>query len=97
MLKSGLTIHKEIQKKEYEKSPLGKVERALTKIYDKMRLENKALPENIAKKVYDTRDENEKWQMKYVDDRTRADREAVDEKLLESMSKELDILQKHGY
>lgn len=97
MSKSILTIHKEMEKKEYAKSPLGKVEKELGQIYDAMRLKNEALPEDIAKQIYDVRDDNEKWQMKYIEDRLKADREAVDAKLLESMSSELDILQKHGY
>jgi len=97
MSKSALTIHKEILKKEYAESPLGKIERELTKIYDGMKLSGQALPEDVAKDIFDVRDENEKWQMNYIDERLKLDREAVDSKLLESMSKELDILQKHGY
>lgn len=92
-----LSIHKEIAKKEYQQSPLGKVERKLTKIYDNMKLNSQALPESIAKEVYDIRDENEKWNLAYIERTNKEHREAIDAKLLEAMSKELDILEKHGY
>jgi hypothetical protein len=92
-----LSIHKEIEKKKYAQSPLGKVERELTKIYDALKLKNGKLSEELAHKVYDIRDENEKWQMKYIEDRIKADREAVDAKLLDSMTRELNLLKEHGY
>jgi hypothetical protein len=97
MSKSVLTIHKEIERKEYAASSLGKLEKVIGEIYREMQLKKEALPENIAKEVYDIREENEKWQMQYIDDRLKADREAVDSKLLESMTRELAILEKNGY
>jgi hypothetical protein len=97
MSKSVLTIHKEMERKEYAASPLGKIEKTIGEIYRDMQLKKLALPEDLAKQVYDIREENEKWQMNYIDERLKKDREAVDAKLLESMSRELDILQKHGY
>jgi hypothetical protein len=96
MSKSGLTIHKEMQKKLYQESELGKVEREITKIYDNLTLKKQQLPEEISKKIFDIRDENEKWQLEYIERTNREHREAVDAKLLESMSKELDILKQHG-
>jgi hypothetical protein len=97
MSKSVLTIHKEIERKEYAASPLGKLEKVIGEIYREMQLKKEALPEDLAKQVYDIREENEKWQMQYIDDRLKADREAVDSKLLESMTRELAILEKNGY
>lgn len=92
-----LKIHKEIAKKEYAESALGKVERELTRIYDNLKITKSALPEEIAKQVYDIRDENEKWNLDYIERTNKEHREAIDAKLLEAMSKELEILNKHGY
>lgn len=97
MATSILTIHKEIAKKEYAASPLGKTERALTKIYDDLKLKNGSLPESVAKQIYDIRDTNEKWNLAYIERTNKEHREAIDAKLLEAMSKELEILNKHGY
>lgn len=92
-----LSIHKELEKKQYAESPLGKAEREMTKIYDALKLSGKALSEDVAKKIYDVRDENEKWQLEYIERTNREHKEAVDGKLLESMTKELNILKEHGY
>lgn len=94
---NALSIHKEIEKKNYAESPLGKIEREITKIYDAMKLSSTALPEDVAKKIYDIRDENEKWQLDYIERTNREHKEAVNNKLLESMTKELGILKEHGY
>lgn len=88
MSKSLLTIHREILKKEYDKSPLGIVEKKLKEFYGK----NKILPKHILKEISAIREENEKAQMKYIEDSQREDREAVDRMLLESMEKELSII-----
>mgnify|MGYP001609316727 CR=1 FL=1 len=94
---TALSIHKEIEKKKYAESPIGLKEKSLRKIYDSLTLKNEKLPEEVAKKVYDVRDENEKWQMEYIRKTNLEHKEAVDAKLLESMTKELDILNAYGY
>lgn len=92
-----LSIHKEIEKKNYSESPLGVVEKKLTRIYDDLRLQKEKFPEDLSKKIHDIRDANEKWQMKYIEDSLREQREKVDEKLLEAMTEELNLIQSHGY
>lgn len=92
MSKSVLTIEKEILKKEYEKSPLGQIEKKLRAFYDGMVTKGEVLPEEIAKKVYDIREENEKRTMEYVDDRLKQDRETVDNFLLDAMTREEEVL-----
>lgn len=94
---TALSIQKDLLKREYANSPLGKVEREITKIYDSLKLKESQLPEDIAKQIYDIRDENEKWQLAYIERTNKEHKEAVDGKLLESMTKELDILKQHGY
>lgn len=92
MSKTLLTIEKEIIKKEYEKSPLGIIEKELRKVYDGYTLTGTALPEDVAKQVYDIREENEKKTGEYIETRLKHDREAVDNLLLEAMTKELELL-----
>lgn len=94
---NALSIHKEIEKKKYAESPLGQVEREMTKIYDGLKLKGLVLPESISKMIYDIRDENEKWQLDYIERTNREHKEAINAKLLESMTKELTILKEHGY
>lgn len=96
MTRTLLSIEKEILKKEYAKSPLGIAERKITKFYDDLIAKKEALPEPIAKQVYDIRDENEKKTEKYIDDRVKIDKETIDEFLLESMTKELEIINKYN-
>lgn len=91
-----LSIHREIEKKAYAESPLGKVERALTKIYDGLKLDQKKLPEDVSKQIFDVRDENEKWQLEYIERTNREHKDAINAKLLESMTRELEILKKNG-
>lgn len=93
----ALSIHKEIEKKAYAESPLGKAEREITKVYDSLTLSGKKLPEDVSKQIYDLRDENEKWQLAYIERTNREHKEAINNKLLESMTKELEILKQHGY
>lgn len=97
MSQSVLTIHREMQKKLYQESPLGKVEKEIGRIYDDLKLKSKELPEDIAKEIYAIREENEKWQLEYIERTNKEHREAIDAKLLESMTRELAILKKHGY
>lgn len=92
MSKSALTIQKEIIKKEYEKSPLGLMEKELRAFYDSLVTKGEKLPEEFAKQVFDIREANEKRTMDYVDERLKIDREAVDGFLLESMTKEKEVL-----
>ena len=92
MGKSLLTIEKEIIRKEYQKSPLGIAEKKLRTFYDGLIIKKEVLAEDIAKRVYDIRVENEKRTEEYIETRLKLDREAVDNFLLESMTKELDIL-----
>lgn len=96
-MSNALTIHKEIEKKKHEESPLGKLEKEISKIYDQLYLTKKKLTPELAKRVSEIRTDNEKWQLNYIDDRLKIDRDAVDAKLLESMSKELELLQSNGY
>lgn len=95
MSKSLLTIHKEIEKKEYAKSPLGLIEKELGNFYAELKKFGTTLPEDVAKQIYDIRDENEKAQIKYIEDSQRRDREYVDNLLLEAMTKEMTILNKY--
>ena len=92
-----MTIHKEIEKKEYAKSPLGIVERDLTKVYDELKIQGRKLPENLCREIYKIREDNEKWQMKFIEDSMIEQRKKVDEKLLESMTAELTLIKSHGY
>lgn len=89
---SVLTIHKEIEKKKYAESPLGKLERKITSIYDDMILKKEALPENVAKQIYDLRDQHERDEKDYIDMTLKRDKEAVDKMLFDVMTKELEIL-----
>jgi hypothetical protein len=89
---SGLTIQKEIQKKEYEQSPLGKLDRQIHKIYDDMILHKEALSEPVAKQIYDLRDKHEKEEQAYIDMTLKRDKDAVDKMLFDTFTKELEIL-----
>lgn len=93
MSKSLLTIEKEYLKKEYEKSPLGIIEKKLRAFYDNLYVTGNKLDEETSKKVSDIRDENEKRVQEYIDTRLKLDREAVDSFLLESMTKELELIE----
>lgn len=92
MSKSALTIQKEIIKKEYEKSPLGLMEKELRAFYDGFVTRGEKLPEEFAKQIYEIREENEKRTEAYIDERLKLDREAVDGFLLEAMTKEKEVL-----
>jgi len=95
MSKSILTIHKEILKKEYAHSPLGKLEKQLGDFYTEMQRKKEKLPEEIAEQIYNIRDENEKAMMKYVEDSQKRDKEEVDKLLFGAMSKEMEIINKY--
>lgn len=90
-MKPILTIHKEIAKAEYAKSPLGQVEKKIAKCMEQTRLKGFVMPELEAKKIYEIRDANEKAQMEYIERTNKEHREAVDIMLLEAMTKELAI------
>lgn len=93
MSKGMLTLHKEILKKEYAESPLGKLEKKLRKFYDECKVYKKyELPEDIAEQIYNIREENEKEQLAYIDESQKRDREKVDEILFKSMSQEWEII-----
>lgn len=92
MTKSILTINKEIEKKAYLETPLGKVEKALRKFYDDLKLKNSKLPEDVAKQVYDIRDANEQAIKDYMDRSNKEHRESIDNFLLQAMSKELELV-----
>lgn len=94
MAKSNLAIHKEIEKKKYNESPLGQIEKKLRKFYDNCILTKTQLPENLAKEVYDLRTFNENRTKDYIDERLKKDRDQVDDFLLETMTKELAIIEK---
>lgn len=93
MSKSILTVHKEIQKKEYAKSPLGQLEKKLGNFYVEMERSKEKLPEDISKQIYDIRDNNEKSVMAYIEESNKRDREAVDNLLFEAMSKEWKLIE----
>lgn len=95
MPKSILTISKEIEKKAYLETPLGKVEKTLRKFYDELKLKDSKLPESVAKQVYDIRDDNTKAIEKYMAEASKRDRDAIDSLLLEAMSKELELVTNH--
>lgn len=92
----GVTsIHKDILKREHAASPLGKLERAIGKIYDNLKLQQKKLPEDVSKKIYDIRDAQEKEMNEYVEMTLKRDREAGDEILTRNMTKELKVLEEY--
>ena len=93
MSKGMLSLHKEILKKEYEQSPLGKIEKELRKYYEGVELKKyDKLPEDLAEQVFDIREENEKAQLDYIEQANKRHKEAVDEMLLTAMTKELEII-----
>lgn len=92
MSKSILTIHKEILKKEYAKSPLGILERKIREFYEEIVRSGTQLPEDISKKINEIRTKNEKDQEEYVEYSLKRDRENVDNLLFESMTKEWELL-----
>jgi uncharacterized protein YicC (UPF0701 family) len=95
MSKSVLTIHKEIEKAAYAKSPLGQIEKKLNKFYQEMKHSGKKLPEDISHKIFDIRDAHEKAQMEYIERTNREHREAVDAMLLEAMTKEFALISEY--
>lgn len=96
MSKTALTIQKEIIKKEYEKSPLGIIEKKLRAFYDGLVGKGEKLPEDVAKQIYEIREMNEKRTENYIEERLKHDREAVDNFLLDAMTKEEEILNKYN-
>lgn len=96
MPKSVTTIHREIQKREYAKSPLGLVEKELGEIINDLRTGKlPKLPEDISEKIYNIREQNEKVVPEYVKKRLQIDREYIDNLLFVAMSSELKILKEH--
>ena len=95
MGKSALTIHKEILKKEYEKTPLGQLEKKIRKFYNEVKLNRWILPDDLLKKISDIRNENEKAQLEYIERTNREHREYIDTTLFEAMSKEWTLLEKY--
>lgn len=91
-MSSILQIHKELEKKEYANSPVGKLEKQIRQFYDGLTTTGQKLPETVAKQVYDLRDENEKKHKEYIDYTLKRDKEAVDDLLINSFTKELEIL-----
>lgn len=95
MGKSVLTIHRELAKKEHAKSPLGKLEKELSRFYDEMILKKKQLPEEFAEQIYDIRDNQEQWMLDYIERTNLEQKKAIDDKLFESMTKELEVINKY--
>lgn len=93
MSKSHLTIQKELIKEAYSKSPLGVMERRLNEIHDTLYLGGKEAPEDVLKEIDKIRTENEKKQIEYIEFRLKTDREVIDDMLLESMTKEVALLE----
>lgn len=92
-MKSPLTIQKELLKKEYEKTPLGIAEKKLRKFYDDAYLNSWVIPEETLKQRDVIRTENEKRVMEYVETRQKIDKEWIDDALLDSMSREILLLE----
>lgn len=90
---SALTIHKHILKREYEKSPLGQAEKKIRQHMDSIKLGRRDISDEDLKAISAIRNENEAKIEAYIKERNRLDREAIDNMLLESMSKELVILE----
>ena len=95
MSRSLISIHKEIEKKAYRETPLGKVEAEIGKIYSDLKAKGARLPESVCKEIFDIRTGNEKDQLAYIERTNREHKEAVDEMLLKAMSKELKVIKKH--
>lgn len=95
MSRSVISIHKEIEKEQHKKSPLGQVEAELGSIYNDLKAKNHVLPEVIAKQVYEIRDESEKAILAYIERTNREHKEANDAMLLSAMKRELKVLKKH--
>lgn len=95
--KNMLSIHKEMEKKEYAESPLGKIEKQLRNFYEGVEIKKwEKLPEHLAEQVFEIREENEKKQLEYIDQANKKHKQFVDEMLLEAMTKELEIIKKHN-
>lgn len=90
-MKSILNIHKEIIKKEYEKSPLGQMEKKLRRFYES----GEVLSEEAAKLIFDIRREHEKKQEEYIELTNKQHREETDKMLFDAWTKELAIIEKH--
>lgn len=96
MSKSILTIHKEIERKEWEKTPLGQLEKNIRQFYNRMSKNGKRLPEEVAKKVYEIRTENEKIQLEYIERTNREHKEFIDQSLLKSMGEEWELIKEYN-
>lgn len=91
-----MSIHKEMEKKEYAESPLGKIEKELRDFYEGVEIKKyEPLPEHLAEQVFDIREANEKKQLDYIDEANQKHKQAVNEMLLEAMTKELKIIKQH--
>lgn len=93
-MSSMLSIHKEIEKKKYAESPLGKLEKELGQFYDGLQITKRELPTDVLEQVNRIRSEHEKAQTDYIDMTLKRDRQAVDDMLFKAMTDELAILQK---
>ena len=87
-----LSIYKELEKKKYAESPLGKIERKIHQFYDDMILHKESLPEPIAKQIYDLRIKHEQDEKDYIDMTLKRDKEATEKMLFDTFTKELEIL-----
>jgi hypothetical protein len=94
MSKSILTIHKEVEKKEYEKTPLGQAEKKLRAFYDEAYLKDNPIPEDILKQIDTIREEQAKKYDDYIQERMRIDKEWIDTELLNAMTREISLLEK---
>jgi len=106
MGKSITAIHKEIEKKEYDKTALGKAEKEMRKFYDAFALGRIKMDDELQKTISDIREENSKaMEESSKDYNSRIDtirkehdalvkeaRETIDGMLLNAMNKELLIL-----
>lgn len=93
MGKSGLTIQKEIEKKAYAKTPLGQAEKKMRAFYMDVELGKLKLTDQDKEKINKIREDNEKWQMEYIERTNNEHRLAVDAKLLESFNEEIALLE----
>lgn len=93
MSKSILTIHKEMEKKAFSETEMGKLEKKLRTFYDNLVTKSTPLPEEYAKQIYDIRVNHEQKQMDYIKESQVRDAKAIDEMLMDAFTKEVAIIE----
>ncbi len=93
MGKSMVSIHRELEKEAYKKTPLGIVEGRIAVAYKELQEKGIAPTHAVALKINKIRKDNEDAQLAYIDKTNREHKIAVDKMLLKSMSAELKVLE----